>query len=173
LNWTGVAGATGYTVNGALVPAANCVTDAVTGVTSCSYVPALGAGLNTYNVSALTPNGATAVASATLFNGKAYDPVAFSAVAGPVVPVVSSVVLNWANSPLNLNNVTGLVLTWTRQGGNAGTATNGSATFAPTATGATIINLADDRTYRFTLQAISPNGSSNVITTTALSSKIL
>jgi hypothetical protein len=102
--------------------------------------------MNTFSVSAETANGTTSIASTSLSNSAAVRPVAFVA---STTGVAGQVTLNWANSPLNVNNVTGLTLSWTHGG------VTRSKSFAPTATGATIINLTSGTTYNFTLLANS------------------
>jgi FtsP/CotA-like multicopper oxidase with cupredoxin domain len=158
LSWVAVAGATGYSINGVSV-AATC--DPVTSICTAT-TGVLAAGVTAFTVTAQTLNGDTAAASGSLWNGNAYAPVALTSTQGNKSSVNNSaprgsVTLTWANNPKNLNNVTGLTLSWTLQGGG-GVATNGSKTFAPTSTGTTVINLSRDKDYRFTLTANSNKG---------------
>jgi hypothetical protein len=133
LSWTAVAGATGYvvTVNGVAQPVVTGTTLTLTGISG-----------GTVTVAAV---GSTLTSS--VFNGAAYDPVNFMAVPGSVSGTVT---LTWANNPLNVSNVTQLVLTW-----------QGVAhTFPATATGATITGLVPGNSYRFGIQAIGSVGNS-------------
>jgi hypothetical protein len=143
LSWTGMAGATGYvvTVNGA--------TTACTPITptSCTVAAAsLLAGANTLAVAAQTLSGATTATSVAggLTNSQTADPVAFTGAAGATA---GTVILTWANNPLNKNNVASLNLTWT--GGPAL-----GKTFPATSTGVTLIGLTAG-TYTFSLKAVS------------------
>jgi hypothetical protein len=163
LNWTAIAGATGYqvSVNGA---APVLVTGATTYIVPKANL--IAGALNTFSVAADTLSGPTAPVTASLYTGAAAVPVVFTASQGMGVP--GSVTLNWANNPLNVNNVTSLTLSWTLLGGGALT-TNGSITFAPNIAGATVINLSRDKDYSFKLQANSNAGNSAVVTVRGLS----
>jgi hypothetical protein len=164
LSWTAVAGATDYLINGSAA-AVSC--DAGTGI--CTTNVTTTAGTNSFAVSAQTLSGTTAAAAISLYNGTAYRPVALTSSQGNQGngSPPGSITLTWANNPLNVNNVSGLTLTWRRVGGPP--ATNGSLTFAPDVTGATIINLARDVNYNFTLLANSANGNSPAASVTGLS----
>jgi hypothetical protein len=106
----------------------------------------------TFSVTATTLSGTTAgtTVAGGLTNSQTNAPVAFAGVQGAVGS--GSIILTWANNPLNKNNVAGLKLIWTDAA--AGTAV-GSKTFAATSTGATVIGLTKGTSYSFTLQAIS------------------
>jgi hypothetical protein len=146
LNWITVPGATSYfvSVNGGVAVAV--VAPAVGNPAYTVPKSSLRAGMNTFTVSAETLNGATATVSTSLSNMAAVSPVTFTA---STTAVLGTVVLNWANSPLNVNNVNGLTLSWTHMG------VTRSKTFASTATGASIINLQSGVGYNFTLVANS------------------
>jgi hypothetical protein len=155
LTWAPVAGATGYVVslNGQVLAT----------VTDTTYVVPAGnlsaGGNNTFTVLAQTLNGNTAVVTSDLYNGAALPPVALTASQG--TGVKGSITLTWANNPKNVNNVTGLTLTW-----NGGAS---SIKFAPTVTGATIINLNPDKDYTFKIIANSVLGDSAIVTVKGLS----
>jgi FtsP/CotA-like multicopper oxidase with cupredoxin domain len=168
LTWTAVAGATGYTINGTAV-AAICSTDALSGVTTCSATVTPVAGINAYAVVAQTLSGSTAAATTSVFSGIAKPPVALTASQGNQNngSPRGSITLTWANNPLNVNNVTGLTLTWTLAGSTVPT---GIQTFAPGVTGATIVNLQRDKKYDFTLVAKSKAGNSTTASRQGLSS---
>jgi FtsP/CotA-like multicopper oxidase with cupredoxin domain len=159
LTWGAVAGATSYivSVDGGAANAVNGGFDVSVAATLTRYtVPAakLAPGINhTFSVAAMTLSGTTSGAATTVYNGKAYTPVAFTAAAGPTGS--RTVVLGWANDARNVNNVTGLVLTWT-QGGKV----VGSYSFDPKTTGASVITLERGLTFNFTLVANSANGNS-------------
>jgi hypothetical protein len=153
LSWTAVPGATGYTVSitetpaGAAAPLAAVIVPVAATLTS--YTTAVLNANSTYAfaVSAQTLNGTTAGSTAGLTNSPTVAPVSFNASTG--IAGVGAITLNWANSPANVNNVSGLLLSWTD-----GT-TAASKTFAATTTGATVINLTSGVAYTFTLQALS------------------
>jgi FtsP/CotA-like multicopper oxidase with cupredoxin domain len=167
LSWTALPGATGYVVS------INGVAQApVTGTSFTALAASLVAGgNNTFTVVAQTPNGTTAAAATSLYNGTALAPVALTASQGNQRngSPRGSITLTWANNPLNVNNVTGLTLTWRLLGGG-GVATNSTMKFAPTATGSTIINLSRDKDYQFTLTANSVIGDSPIVSIRGLSS---
>lgn len=154
LTWNAVPGATGYivSINGVPQPVTTLTTATLLGVTN-----------QTITVAAVV-NGVTGYTD-SLFNGAAYRPVALTAGASTIAR--RAITLTWANNPLNVNNVTGLTLTWVQKDGGAVS----SKTFAPTDTGATIINLQRDKDYNFTLLANGVVGNSPVATIRALSSK--
>ncbi len=162
LSWTKVAGATGYTVT------VNGVAQNVAGTSVRVSQANLAAGGNTFTVVAQTLSGTTNAAAASLYNGIAYAPVAVTASQGNQGngSPSGSITLNWANSPLNVNNVTGLTLTWTL----AGSTLTRSMRFAPTTTGTTLINLSRDMNYNFTLTANSAAGNSPAVLGTGHSS---
>jgi FtsP/CotA-like multicopper oxidase with cupredoxin domain len=146
LTWITVPGATRYfvTVNGGVA-----VPVAVPAIGAPTYIVPkanLRAGINTFSVAAETLAGTTDIASTTLNNVGAVSPVAFVA---STTAVPGTITLNWANSPQNVNNVTGLTLSWTHLG------VTRSKSFAPTVTGASIINLQSGTAYNFTLLANS------------------
>jgi hypothetical protein len=150
LSWIGVAGATGYTVNGAaLATLPPC--DPVTGVCTLAVTTGLTTGNNNFSVSATTLSGTTA-ASSTSLNGTVLPPVGLTEASKSAAAINgltgSSVSLTWANDSANVNNVTGLTLGWT--GGK-------SATFAANSTGTTVVGLTAGN-YVFTLVANSPLG---------------
>ena len=153
LTWTAVAGATSYIVS-VDAGAANGFNVTVAGNLTRYTVAAasLAPGVNhSFSVTAMTLSGATGGSATTVYNGTAYPPVAFAAAAGPGAGVVT---LNWANDVRNVNNVTGLTLTWTQAGNTV------SMTFGPKTTGATVIGLIKGRSYSFQLVANSRTGSS-------------
>ena len=160
LNWVAVPGATGYvvSVNG------GAATFTTQGTRTRYTVPAASlnaGGNNTFSVTAQTLSGATAGSATTVYAGPAYPPVAFAAIPGTAPGTVT---LSWANDARNVNNVTGLTLTWKQ-----GTAVV-SKIFAPKTTGATVINLTSGTSYGFSLVANSRNGNSMPaapVTTTA------
>jgi hypothetical protein len=152
-----VAGATSYIVS-VDAGAANGFNVTVAGNLTRYTVAAasLAPGVNhSFSVTAMTLSGATGGSATTVYNGTAYPPVAFAAAAGPGAGVVT---LNWANDVRNVNNVTGLTLTWTQAGNTV------SMTFGPKTTGATVIGLIKGRSYSFQLVANSRTGSSGPTT---------
>ena len=157
LTWGAVAGATSYiiSVDGGAANSANGGFDVTVAATLTRYTVAaanLKPDVNhTFSVKAMTLSGTTAGSATTVFNGKAYTPVAFGASAGPASGAVT---LNWANDARNVNNVTGLTLSWTRNGNTV------SMTFGPKTTGATVIGLTRGASYSFSLVANSRNGNS-------------
>jgi FtsP/CotA-like multicopper oxidase with cupredoxin domain len=164
LSWTGVAGATGYVVT------VNGVNLSVAPGTSFT-VPAASLKPNAVNaiaVFAQTLSGNTAAVTTAVYDGKAYPPVALTSSQGNQGngSPRGSITLTWANNPLNVNNVTGLTLTWVLKDGG----TPASMTFDPTATGTTIINLSRDKDYSFTLLAKSNLGTSTPVSIMGLSS---
>lgn len=152
LSWNAVAGATAYTVTGATCTPLTATSCTVAGVTN-----------GTISVAAVV--GGLTGATASVFNGVAYTPVALttSTVAGPLARS-SSITLTWANSPLNVNNVTALTLTWSLKGSGVVS----SKTFPATSTGATLIGLRDDKEYDITLVANGIVGNSTAVTTRVL-----
>jgi hypothetical protein len=141
LTWNPVAGATGYTVTGA-----TCTPVSATSCTIAGYTSA------TVSVSATVAGVPSTAANA--YNGLAYVPVGLTATngsAGTIAP--GSFTLTWANNPLNLNNVTGLLLNWTGP-------STGFQTFPATSTGATVIGLKPDGKYTVKLTAIGAIGNS-------------
>jgi FtsP/CotA-like multicopper oxidase with cupredoxin domain len=166
LSFTGVPGATGYeiTVNGAVV-AATFATNGNT-VTATVAASALPAGAVKFGVQAMVLSGNTQLTTTTVSNGAALVPVAvtasqFNPAGGP-----GSIALTWANNPGNVNNVSGLTLTWVLQGSAA---TPASKTFPANSTGVTITNLSKDKKYNFTLTAVSNLGNSPSVTKQGLS----
>ena len=162
LNWTAVPGATSYTVTvtettGAVPPVVTTTTSTVLPIAPATvplstFTTAVLNSGSTYSfaVTATTLSGTTVAATTGLTNSQTVAPVAFNGYPGATP---GTVVLNWANSSANVNNVTGILLTWTD-----GT-TAASKTFAPTTTGATVgatgSLLRSAIPYTFTLQAIS------------------
>jgi hypothetical protein len=165
LSWAPIAGATSYQVSVNGGPSIK-----VEGATTLTVSSGLIPGVNTFTVTADTLSGTTAAAIASLYNGVAYAPVALAASQGNQNngSPRGSITLSWANDPKNVNNVTGLRLSWTQQPG--GPATNGSITFAPTVTGTSVINLNRDRNYNFTLTALTNIGNSLPVSVRGLSS---
>jgi hypothetical protein len=164
LTWTAIAGATGYvvTVNGVAQPA-------VTGTSYTVLKANLIAGIvNTFSVVAQTLSGSTSAVTNSVYDGAALRPVGFIASQGNQGngSPPGSITVDWANNPVNVNNVTDFTLTWSQLGSTTPT---GTATFAPTATGATVINLSRDKNYTFRLQANSKFGNSPAVSTTGLS----
>ena len=152
ISWSPVAGATSYLVTyGSPATAATVLAPAYS-----LTIPAMSNSI--VNVMAVGVGGSS-TASAGLYNGVAYDPVAFTASQGTTPGTVT---LTWANNPLNVNNVSGLLLSST---GATGTP---SRTFAPTSTGASITGLTSNSSYSFTLQALSALGNSVGITLTVV-----
>jgi FtsP/CotA-like multicopper oxidase with cupredoxin domain len=163
LSWTAVPGATGYTVSiietpaGAAAPLAAVIIPVAATLTSYTTAVLNANSAYVFAVSAQTLSGTTAASTANLTNSPTVAPVAFTASAG--LAGTGTITLNWANSPANVNNVSGLLLTWT----NGATGAVSSKTFAPTTTGATVGAtgglLTSGVAYTFTLQALS-----NVVT---------
>ena len=155
LSWTAMAGATGYvvTVNGVAQPT-------VLGTSLTIAANLLKAGSNQFSVKTLALSGNSTAVTADLYNGKALGPVAVTATQGNQGGGAArgSITLNWANAPKNVNNVTGINLSW--QGG--------SMTFDPKATGTTIIGLQRAQDYAFTLVANSPLGNSPQVQVTGI-----
>jgi FtsP/CotA-like multicopper oxidase with cupredoxin domain len=155
LSWNAVAGATGYTVTGA-----TCTMLTATS-TSCTIAGAAG---QTVTVAAIV-NGITGAATST-FNGGALAPVGLTSsngATGALQP--GSLTLTWANNPLNVNNVTGLTLTWNLRG----TAVVSTQTFAPSSTGVTLVGLSPDKDYNISLLANGVIGNSAAVTKMVLS----
>jgi len=156
LSWDAVAGATGYYVTvgaGVTVP-----------VSTNTFIVTGAASGQTITVAAVV--GGLTGAAASAYNGLASAPVALTASNGKTGSMQSkSFTLTWANSPLNVNNVTGLTLTWSLK--NSGVVA--TQTFAPTSTGATIMGLSSDKDYNITLMAIGVIGNSPLVTKTVLS----
>jgi hypothetical protein len=153
LSWDAVAGATGYTVSGA--------TCTMTTATSCTIAGAVG---QTVSVAAVV--GSTTGAAASAFNGAAYAPVGSTysnGRTGSLQP--GSITLTWANSPLNVNNVTGLTLTWSLKGSGV----VASQTFAANSTGVTLVGLSRDKDYNISLYANGVIGNSLPVNKTVLS----
>jgi hypothetical protein len=157
LSWVAVPGATGYTV----VVDGGVQTFSVQGnLTSYTVqAAALTAGTHTFTVTAQTLTGTTAATPTAAFNGVAFPPVVPSAVADATPGMVT---LGWANDPRNVNNVTGLHLTWSF----AGSAVD--RVFAPTTTGTTVTGLTKGVTYNFKLVAESRNGNSTQVSLPAV-----
>ena len=154
LTWGAVAGATSYivSVDGGAGKGGFDVTVAATLTRYTVAAASLASGVNhTFSIAAMTLSGATAGSATTVFNGKAYTPVAFGASAGPASGAAT---LSWANDAQNVNNVTGLTLSWIQAGNTI------SMTFGPKTTGATVIGLTKARIYSFSLVANSRNGNS-------------
>jgi FtsP/CotA-like multicopper oxidase with cupredoxin domain len=147
LTWNPVVGATGYNVT------------VGTGATATTtFVPT-----NTFGTTGLVGQtitvaavvGGVAGSAASAYNGLAYSPVGLTATQGKVGTIApGSFSLTWANNPLNLNNVTGLRLSW------AGPGSTGTQTFPANSTGATIIGVSPDKKYTVTLTAIGAIGDS-------------
>jgi hypothetical protein len=122
-------------------------------------------------VAAQTLNGDTMAATIGVFNGSAYAPVALTGssttaaavngLGGPGRNAKSWVSLTWANDPRNANNVTGLTLAWVEEGKATG---GGTAVFAPSSTGTTVVGLTRGLKYVFSLVANSPVKNSNATT---------
>jgi len=164
LTWTPIAGATGYvvTVNGVTQPA-------VTGTSFTVPKASLVAGtVNTFSVTAVTLSGSTEAVTTSVYDGAAKSALGFTASQGNQGngSPPGSITVDWANNPVNVNNLSNFTLTWT-QGGS--TTPTGTVSFAPTVTGATIINLARDKNYTFRLQANSNFGNSPVVSAVGLS----
>jgi hypothetical protein len=126
----------------------------------------LPAGALTFGVQALVLSGNTQLTTATMSNGAALLPVALTASQFNPAGGSGSIALTWANNPGNVNNVSGLTLTWARKGSAALPA---SKTFPANSTGATITGLAFDKDYNFTLTAVSNLGNSAPVTAQGLS----
>jgi hypothetical protein len=101
-----------------------------------------------FAVTATTLSGTTVAAKAGLTNSQTQPPVTFTGAADAVGS--GAITLQWANNVLNINNVAGLELTWTPNGGPAVV-----KTVAPTTTGATVTGLSIGTSYSFTLRAVS------------------
>jgi FtsP/CotA-like multicopper oxidase with cupredoxin domain len=153
LSWNAVAGATGYTVSGA--------TCTMTSATSCTITGAAG---QTVTVAAVV--GTTTGAAASTYNGAAYTPVGFTSSNGATGALqAGSITLTWANSPLNVNNVTGLTLTWSLRGSGVVS----TQTFAASSTGVTLVGLSTDKDYNISLVANGVIGNSSPINKMVLS----
>jgi len=147
LTWNAVPGATGYWVTvGAGTPV----------MVNTNSIALTAADLGkTVTVAALM-SGVTGDAASVL-NGAALPPVALTnsnGRTGSIQP--GSITLTWANNPLNVNNVTGLTLTWGRRGSNV----MASKTFPVTSTGVTLVGLAADVDYNISLIANGVLGNS-------------
>jgi hypothetical protein len=152
LSWDAVAGATGYTVS---VPCTMVTT------TSCTITGAVG---QTVTVAAVV--GTTTGAAASTFNGGAYAPVGLTSSNGAAGSLQrGSITLTWANNPLNVNNVTGLTLTWSLKGSNLVS----TQTFAPSSTGVTLVGLSRDKDYNISLLANGVVGNSPAVNRMVLS----
>jgi hypothetical protein len=148
-----VAGATGYTVTGA--------TCTPVSATSCTI-----AGYTSATVSVTATVGGVPSTAAIAYNGLAYSPVGVTnsnGRTGSLQP--GSFTLTWANDPRNLNNVTGITLTWKLSGSNV----TSMQTFAATSTGATIVGLSADKDYTITLTAVGAIGNSTKVSRLVLS----
>ena len=161
LNWTGMAGATGYVVS------INGVAQAPTVATSVNIASSqLAAGSNKFSVMAQALSGNSSLVTTNLSNAKALPPVALKASQGNAnLGGRGTVTLTWANNSQNVNNVAGLYLTWALKGAGV----SGFKTFDPKSTGATIIGLSSDKEYDFTLTAKSNITDSTSVTVRALS----
>jgi hypothetical protein len=151
LTWNPVAGATGYNVT--VGTGATATTTFVATNTFSTSTP----GLTGQNIAVAAVVGGVTGSAASAFNGAAYTPVGLTATqgkAGTIAP--GSFTLTWANNPLNLNNVTGLLLNWTGP-------STGSQTFPATSTGATIVGLSPDKKYTVTLTTIGAIGNSSPV----------
>jgi FtsP/CotA-like multicopper oxidase with cupredoxin domain len=130
VTWASVANATDYNVyvGGVLIQANATGTSATLAITPTGAVT-------------VVANGATPAA-----------PVDFT-----FVRTAAGITLTWANSPMNLGNVTGLTLTWT----------GGSKVFTATSTGATITGLGSTTpSTAFSLVANGTGGNSTAINPT-------
>jgi len=159
LTWDAVAGATGYVVTiGGVAQTVTGNTLTVAGAPSGQTV--------TVAAQVGTSTGTATGAASSVFNGIAYAPVALTVSNGKLATVpVGTVTLTWANSPLNVGNVTGLTLSWTAKGK---TAVLGSRALPANNTGATVIGLGDDKEYTFSVVANSALGDSAAAKATAL-----
>jgi hypothetical protein len=142
ISWNAVAGATSYIVT---------VGTTVYPVTGTSLIlPAV----SNLSVSVVAVSGALqSASSASMYNGAAVlNANSFTATSR----AVGTVALTWLNSVI-VNNVSGFTLSW---GGPK------ALTFAPNATGATIVGLTSGQSYTFTLQATGSVGNSATVTRT-------
>jgi hypothetical protein len=154
LTWDAVAGATGYIVTVGGVAQAPVTTNTFNLVGAATG--------QTITVAAIV--GGVTGSAASAYNGLAYSPVAVTnsnGKNGAMQP--GSFTLTWANDPRNLNNVTGIKLSWTGPG------STGSQTFPATSTGATVIGLSRDKDYNLTLTAIGAIGNSTPVARMVLS----
>jgi FtsP/CotA-like multicopper oxidase with cupredoxin domain len=158
LSWVAVPGATSY-----------IVTSALNGVQTVQTVSA-----TTATLASVTGNAVTVAAvvdgvtgdAASLFNGIAYAPIALTTSNGATGAIgKGTITLTWANDPRNVNNVTGITLTW----GLVGSAVTQSQSFAAAATGASLIGLSADKDYTISLVANGPMGNSVAVTKMVLS----
>jgi hypothetical protein len=156
LSWDAVPGASGYQVTiGSAAPVL---------VTTNSF--ALGAADVGKNVSVAAMVGDVAGSAARAYNAAALPPVAFTASNGRNNSIQSgSITLTWANNPLNVNNVTGITLSWRLKGSTAWA----TASFPATSTGVTLVNLSRDKDYEISLVANGVLGNSAAITKMVLS----
>jgi hypothetical protein len=151
------------TINGVAQPAVA----ATTFTALATNANMIAGGNNVFTVAAQLLSGTTAATSTSVSNGPAIAPVVFNASAG----APGTITLNWANSPANVNNVSGFTLSWTQLTDATGVAVAGATItekLAPTATGATVVNLVSKATYAFLLVANSnlTNGNSAPVATT-------
>jgi hypothetical protein len=151
LTWDSVTNATGYTVSGATCTPLTATSCTITGLTG----PAV-------SVAAMFGTSTGAAANVSVFSGIA-APVALNATAAST----GAVTLTWANSPFNGgNSVTGLTLSWVATGS---TAPLRSLQLPATNTGATVIGLAANTGYTFSVVANGSQSSSTPTTASATS----
>jgi hypothetical protein len=153
ISWNAVAGATNYivTVGTTVYPLAG--QPMITG-TSLTILAISNSAVSVVAVNNAAVGGALqSASSASMYNGAAVlNANSFRATSG----AVGTVALTWLNSVI-VNNVSGFTLSW---GGPK------ALTFAPNATGATIVGLISGQSYTFTLQATGSVGNSATVTRT-------
>jgi FtsP/CotA-like multicopper oxidase with cupredoxin domain len=153
ISWNAVAGATNYivTVGTTVYPLAG--QPMITG-TSLNIPAISNSAVSVVAVNNAAVGGALqSASSASMYNGAAVlNANSFRATSG----AVGTVALTWLNSVI-VNNVSGFTLSW---GGPK------ALTFAPNATGATIVGLTSGQSYTFTLQATGSVGNSATVTRT-------
>jgi FtsP/CotA-like multicopper oxidase with cupredoxin domain len=156
ISWTKVTNASSYAVTYTLPGATSSTTVPVSPIPPSATPPTtytvngatLVSGKNSFTSSVMATVVTTpatvyqSASSAGLYSGAVASPIAFTATAG----AAGTVVLTWANSSTNVNNVTGYSLSWP-----GATPT----TLAATATGASVFGLTTGTSYTFSLLANS------------------
>lgn len=153
ISWNAVAGAKSYIVSygGRVYRTPSSATPPTTLTLSA-------ASNSNVSVVARSATGLSAPSS-SLYNGVAYAPLAFTAAPGKNA---GSITLTWANNPLNVNNVSGIALSWPGAAGPI------SHIFSPQSTGTTVTGLTTGSSYSFTLTANSSIGNSAPISLAAV-----
>jgi hypothetical protein len=165
IKWTAVTNASSYAITYGPVTGVTTTSTTVTPtpVTALSYtvqgatatVPAVSVMATVATTPAVIYQSAS---SAGLYSGAVASPIAFTATPG----AKGTIVLTWANSLTNVNNVTGYKLSW------AGLTT--PLTFAASSTGASVMGLTTGTSYTFSLVANSILAATTTAAATTLSS---